>query len=463
MLQSFYKDFLFKKQRPKSDILEGLLELNEHKLTTANDINSLYNVSIPTQEEVWICGRIYNENASGGGGGKLSDHNIIIQGSYVCSNSHSIPMSLANCSEYSLFPGQIVLAKGRNPDGKRFQCSEIIEPSFVANTIKNEIKDESDSSSISVKLGPGEDLVTIVASGPYMKNGTIEIDQLELLIDVVKAKNAHVLILLGPFVDINNDLIVSGDIQLTFDELLQTIFDKLSILLNDSKVQVILQPSLKDITQEPIYPIRPFNASQQFIKQNENFHFLPEPSIIKINGVVFAITTTDIIKDLTMMSTAKTTSSDKISRNFSHIMRQRSFYPIYPPPESVCIDFEAWHTHARIEVPPRVFISASDMANFNKEVNNCTCFNPGKLVKGTSNGTYAKIIVSDKPIVVEAIKQPLVVPAINLNANKSSILDEYQQMAVAQEVVQEVVSGKSYEAISDSNICDFVSVSIHKI
>merc|ERR1712127_330193 len=171
-IRSFYNDFLFKKQKPKSDILEGLLELNEHQLSTANEIHILYNVSIPTQDEVWICGRIYSENASTGGGGKLTEHNVMLQGSYVCSNSHSIPLSLSKCNEYSLFPGQIVLAKGRNPDGKRFLCSEIIEPCFVGEQrkkIKKEIKVETQSNtinSITVNLGSNEDLIAIAASGP---------------------------------------------------------------------------------------------------------------------------------------------------------------------------------------------------------------------------------------------------------------------------------------------------------
>jgi len=73
-----------------------------------------------------------------------------------------------------------------------------LQPSFVSDTckkIKNECKEKLDTDCISVKIGPDEDLITIVASGPYMTNGTIQTDQLELLIDVVKAKNAHVLIL----------------------------------------------------------------------------------------------------------------------------------------------------------------------------------------------------------------------------------------------------------------------------
>lgn len=461
MIQSFYKDFLFKKQKPKSDILEGLLELNEHQLSTANEIHSLYNVSIPTQDDVWICGRIYSDNVSTGGGGKLTEHNVMIQGSYVCSNSHSIPLSLTKCNDYSLFPGQIVLAKGRNPDGKRFLCTQIIEPSFVLDSnkkIKKEFKEEAcnSNSSIKVKLAPTEDLVTIVAAGPYMTNGTILTDSLELLIDMVKAKNAHVLILLGPFVDSNNDLIASGDIQYTFDELLQNIFEKLSAQLKDTNVQVILQPSIKDITQEPVYPIHPYNVSQQFMKQNENFHFLPEPSMIKINDIDFAITSTDVIKDLTMMSVAKTTSSDKISRNFSHILRQRSFYPIYPPPENVCIDFEAWNKYARINTHPRIFIAASDLASFNKEVNNCVCFNPGKLVKGISNGGYAKVVVSNKPIVDTSAANKSVAAA------NQSILDQLGEACCApsKPVEPEEKDEPMVETNSQGN---YVGVTFHKI
>lgn len=457
-VQTFYKDFLFKKQKPKSDILEGLLELNEHQLSTKNDIHSLYNVSIPTQDEVWICGRVYSDNQSSGGGGKLTEHNVMIQGSYVCSNSHSIPLSLAKCNEYSLFPGQIVLAKGRNPDGKRFLCTEIIEPAFVSNNTKK-AKEESDTNnSVTIKLGPDEDLVAIVASGPYMTSNSIQSDSLELLIDMVKAKNAHVLILLGPFVDSNNDLIASGNMQYTFEELLQKMFDQLSSQLKDTNIQVFLQPSLKDITQEPVYPIHPYNASQQFMKQNPNFHFVPEPSTIKINDIEIAVTSTDVIKDLTMMSVSKTSSSDKISRNFAHMLRQRSFYPVYPPAENVCMDFEAWNQYARIYTHPRLFIASSDLATFNKEVHGCVCMNPGKVVKGTNNGTYAKVVISKKPIVVVDTNKSVVA------APNTSILAELGEAYAVTQKPMDTTQTESTDATKvESSKENYIGVTFHKI
>lgn len=127
-------------------------------------------------------------------------------------------------------------------------------------------------------------------------------------------------------------------------------------------------------------------------------HFVPEPCMIKINDIQFALTSTDVIKDLTMTATTKSSFTDKIARNFVHLMRQKSFYPLYPPPDNICIDYEAWNQHARINKPPRIFVASSDLATFNKEVNNCNCINPGRLVKGTSTGTYAQLIISASPI-----------------------------------------------------------------
>lgn len=401
----FYNDHLYKKLKPKAEVLENLLEITEQRLQKWNQVHSLVNVTLPLQEDSFICGRIFNDNT---GGGKLTEHNVVLQGSYVCSNSHSISLNLANCPEYSLFSGQIVLVNGRNPNGKRFICKEIIEPKFVSENDGNfnaYIKEEPDSlnihdlknnSGISVRLEKNENLIIMAAAGPYMTNGSIDTKNLTLLTDVAKAKNAHLLILLGPFVDSNHDLISNSNLQYSYEELLQKILDEVADNLKNTGVQVLIQPSLNDITQEPIYPVHPITVSTQFLKQNSFFHFTHEPSTIKINNIEFAITSTDIIKDLTTSSVSKTQSSDRITRNFAHLLRQRSFYPIYPPPDHIPIDYEAWNKYARFDKPPRVFIAVSDLTTFVKDVNNCVCLNPGKLVKGVSTGSYAQIIVKQE-------------------------------------------------------------------
>ena len=65
----------------------------------------------------------------------------------------------------------------------------------IFEEFKEEFDKPNSNSSLTVKLEPNEDLKTIIAAGPFMANGSILTSQLELLVDIVKAKNAHVLIL----------------------------------------------------------------------------------------------------------------------------------------------------------------------------------------------------------------------------------------------------------------------------
>jgi hypothetical protein len=54
-------------------------------------------------------------------------------------------------------------------------------------------------SGISIKLEQNEDLSIVVAAGPYMANGSTNTTNLNLLTEAVKAKNAHLLILVSLF------------------------------------------------------------------------------------------------------------------------------------------------------------------------------------------------------------------------------------------------------------------------
>ena len=84
------------------------------------------------------------------------------------------------------------------------------------------------------------------------------------------------------------------------------------------------------------------------------------------------------------------------------MLRQKSFYPIYPPPEQISIDYEAWHEHAQLgTISPNFFIVSSDLTTFVKEVNNCTCLNTGRLVRGSGFGTYALIQIKGNTSVEE--------------------------------------------------------------
>lgn len=167
------------------------MEINEQKLQKSNQVASIYNVALPSQDDVWICGRVFSESADSN---KLNENNVMLQGSYVCSNSQSISLNLASCDEFSLFPGQIVLVNGRNPDGKRFICKQIVEPGLLV-PLTSTPSTNSTIHTIQVKLEPSENLTVMAAAGPFMTHGGVQVTNLNLLIDMAKAKNVHALIL----------------------------------------------------------------------------------------------------------------------------------------------------------------------------------------------------------------------------------------------------------------------------
>ena len=66
-----------------------------------------------------------------------------------------------------------------------------------------------------------------------------------------------------------------------------------------------------------------------------------------------------------------------------------------------------------------------------KEVNNCVCLNPGRLVKGTSTGTYAKIIIGKPGTTIKPLQQSSLINATTLavaSSANTSITSELAEM-----------------------------------
>jgi hypothetical protein len=55
---------------------------------------------------------------------------------------------------------------------------------------------------------------------------------------------------------------------MTYEQHFNKLLDELSPLVRNLNVKVIMQPSLNDLTQEPVYPVTPFQPTAQFLKQN---------------------------------------------------------------------------------------------------------------------------------------------------------------------------------------------------
>ena len=77
----------------------------------------------------------------------------------------------------------------------------------------------------------------------------------------------------------------------------------------------------------------------------------------------------------------------------SHLIQQRSFYPLYPPSEEINIDFEQLESLGQIEAQPHILITPSDLNHFFKDIDGGLVINPSRLTKGGGGGVFARLAV----------------------------------------------------------------------
>ena len=80
-------------------------------------------VGLPSQDAVWVCGRICCESSVG----KINPSSVVLEGSRRDSSGRRVLLDIQEIAGYSLFPGQIVLVLGTNSSGRRMLAKQIIE------------------------------------------------------------------------------------------------------------------------------------------------------------------------------------------------------------------------------------------------------------------------------------------------------------------------------------------------
>ena len=86
-------------------------------------------------------------------------------------------------------------------------------------------------------------------------------------------------------------------------------------------------------------------------------------------------------------------SGSRLMNLTEHFLRQRSYYPLFPPPEDVSMEVNLDVTKRdaySIPFKPDILILPSKLTCFANDVAGGTiALNPGYLVKGSMGGTYA--------------------------------------------------------------------------
>jgi len=361
-----------------------MLKMQAHMCEKASlKAEDLQPVGIPSPETVWVCGRICCEAETG----KINSQAVMLEGSRRESGGRRVKLDLVEVGAYSLFPGQIVLVEGINSSGRKMVVKRIVEgfPSDLPKTTPQKLLEFSHSS----LFQGGEPINICTAAGPFTTSDSLSYEPLMDLMGRILEKKPDVVVLVGPFVDVTQPLLASGDVRLhDYDEdgnvigshaasyevvfIERIVRDALTNLFGEDEnlpTNIILVPSLQDAHHECVFPQPPFGDRDEvktdyfdqslgvldipFSDPNDSrrrVHLLPNPCMFRVNEVLFGVCSTDVLFALSSDEVSHNMPGNRLDRLVAHLLQQQSFCPQFPvPPTSL-----AQVRPAPLPFPPRL-------------------------------------------------------------------------------------------------------------
>ncbi|VFV23110.1 dna polymerase alpha subunit b [Lynx pardinus] len=300
-LTGSYKS-MFQKLPDIREVLTCKIEELGSELKEHYQIEAFTSVLVPAQEPVTLLGQIGCDT-----NGKLNSKSVILEGDREHSSGAQIPVDLSELKEYSLFPGQMV--PGVRP---QFSFSPVFKG--VPLPFYQPPKEDEDF----------EQNVVLVACGPYTTSDSITYDPLLDLIAIINRDRPDVCILLGPFLDAKHEQVenclLTSPFEDVFKQCLRTIIEG----TRSSGSHLVFVPSLRDVHHESVYPQPPFSYSDLPREDIKRVRFVSEPCTLSVNGVVFGLTSTDLLFHMGAEEISSSSgTSDRLSRILKHILTQR--------------------------------------------------------------------------------------------------------------------------------------------
>ncbi|KAK9866007.1 hypothetical protein WJX84_007828 [Apatococcus fuscideae] len=305
-------------------------------------------VSATAQEPGWFIGRICCDSE-----GRLNDSSILLEGNIAVSGGQRTHLDLSRLPSYRVFPGQVVAIYGMNPSGGCIIALELHSslPSLPPPSLRTP-DTEGEAMDIDVQHNQGP-AALVAACGPFMGRDSLTAGHLQRVLQDCRQQTPHLLVLMGPFLDEEHPQIGSGKLDEHFEAVFeQEIMRPVCIFASTSPgTTVVMIPSTRDVHHHPVFPTPPLDPaetlagpsipSQAAAPLPYNVIMLPNPAVFRIGETVVGAMTTDAMKHLASQEVFRNAPGQPVDRMAclaSHLLGQRNFYPLFPPPLGIMLD-----------------------------------------------------------------------------------------------------------------------------
>ncbi|WVF70910.1 hypothetical protein IAT40_005705 [Kwoniella sp. CBS 6097] len=412
--------YMFEKISQRSEALDDLIDDYAEQIKDAYGITELGDPHFVSEESIYTVGRILSPPTDSS---KATSSSLYLESSRLIGAGKRVALRFLDPSQlkvrggppgvrgFGLFPGCLACVKGRNGGGGAFVVEEVLlpAPSALAQSPASELLDFQHGDRLK-----GQPMSLMTAAGPFTLEDDFSYAPLEALVQVAVDERPDVLLLLGPFVDANHPSIVSGAVSQTPTEIFRDqVSRRLQRIIDTSpNTMIIMIPSIRDIVSRHMaYPQSMLD--KDVLGLPKKVRLLPNPCTFSINEVLVAVSTVDVLFHLRREElyqraqeaepdpSQPTEVKDAMANLIRHVLGQRSFYPIFPPPEQHAAEVNLDVTHyplLKMEGPaPDILILPSKLKHFSKIVDSTLVVNPAYLARPHSAGTFAKITLHPTP------------------------------------------------------------------
>ena len=294
--------------------------------------------------EVVAVGRVASDTQEG----KLNAASLLLETSRRNGAGIRMPLKVEGIS-HAFFPGQVVAVKGINASGAYFAVQEILEvpplPPTASLPSSIDVFNEKLGVMEEEELTPSQALGTLISSGPYTADDNLNYEPLHALCEKAKDISSDMMVLIGPFLDMEHPLIASGDFELPDDPGFEpdkaTLTDAFRLLVGKPlselaravpSITIVLIPSVRDVVNKHVcWPQANFVKAELGLPKQAKL--VTNPVNIAANENVIGISSQDILYDLRREEAlvGKPKEANLLARLSGHLISQRHFYPLHPP------------------------------------------------------------------------------------------------------------------------------------